>query len=373
MTLSEVQLAFRSIENDLKEELKTLSASKTQNLQLQALLEAKMKNWPRDLSQRLSEELFGLGPLKELLDSEEFTEILVLDFDNILVEQNGRLTPYPDQFLSNWTFRNCVERLFSLLKTQCDLSRAAVDAHYKNFRVHVIQRPLVSSDYQLSFRRHPLQRWSFDKLLTCGFLNREQADQLSLLIEEKKNMIIVGPTGSGKTTLLKACLNEVENTDRVVVIEDTHEIEPPNTFSTHLLARESENLNLKSYTLGDLLRQSLRMRPDRLVVGEVRGGEAKELLMALSTGHQGSFGTLHAGSAQEALFRLEFLIQMGAPQWSLESLRRLIFLSLQNIVVVGHQERRRKLKGIYSISSMENSGLLLEQFRPRSLKSSQMF
>ena len=367
MTLSELYLAFQSLESDLLRDLK-LGQGSTSTIQIEENVKNKIKNWPRPLAQRLLDELFDFGPLKALLADTSLNEVLVLDFDNIVVEKGHRLEKAEDHFLSPWTYRNFVQRLFTLTQAKTDLNHAAVDTQLNEFRIHIIQKPLVNSDFQISFRRHPKIKWNFEMLCNSGTLTSENADLLKQLIDEKKNLLIAGPTGSGKTTLLKACLNELPQNERVVVIEDTHEIDAPNEFSSHLLCRQSESDHLKNFTLSDLLRQSLRMRPDRLVVGEVRGGEAKDLLLALSTGHGGSFGTLHAASVQETLFRLEFLIQMGAPQWSLESIRRLIFLSLQNIVIVGKSEQGRSVKAIHRLTSLETSGILTEQMQSRALQ-----
>jgi pilus assembly protein CpaF len=156
-------------------------------------------------------------------------------------------------------------------------------------------------------------------------------------------------------------LQELPQNERVVVLEDTAEIVIPNDASTRLLTRHDSHGLLPTVDLTELLRQSLRMRPDRLVVGEVRSAEAKDLLLALSTGHQGSMGTLHASSASQAILRLEMLVQLGAPHWSLTTIRRLLGLSLNGIVVVGRNAQgERKLQSIYELSAVEETGVLLD-------------
>lgn len=364
MTLSELHLAFHSLEHDILHQLQSLPRDQFGGEQVQETLKRKMGKWPRPIAERLISEVFGFGPLEKLLDEEELNEILILNFDNIIVERQGRLEKFNDQFLSPWTYKNFVQRLFSLTGAKTDLNLACVDTQWNGFRLHIVQKPLVSSEFQISLRKHPNKKWQFKDLLSSGFIQSTDEELLRSLLAGRRSFLVVGPTGSGKTTFLKACLNEIETQERVVILEDTKELETPNDFSSHLLCRSSESAHLKNYDLSDLLRQSLRMRPDRLVVGEIRGGEAKDLLMALSTGHEGSMGSLHASTAQEALFRLEFLIQIGAPQWSLESIRRLIFMSLHAIVVIGKEKGQRKLKGIYRLSSLEKSGLSVEQIRP---------
>ena len=154
----------------------------------------------------------------------------------------------------------------------------------------------------------------------------------------------------------------MRSNERVILIEDTQELALPNSASTRLLTRKDAQGVLPIIDQMELVKQSLRMRPDRIVMGEIRGAEAKDLLMALSTGHSGSFATLHATDPQQALLRLEMLIQLGASFWSLEAIRNLIFLSLQNVIVVGRSPSGvRVLKGIYVLSSRETSGILVER------------
>jgi pilus assembly protein CpaF len=176
---------------------------------------------------------------------------------------------------------------------------------------------------------------------------------------------LIGPTGSGKTAVLNACLAEISKDERVVILEDTDELRCANPLSTKLLSRWDSQKILSEVTLSDLVRLSLRLRPDRLVMGEVRGPEAKDLLMALSTGHRGSLATLHAETAQQALLRLEMLIQLGAPQWSLQAVRQLIHLSLDVIVVLKMEGRRRRLHGMWRLSSLETFGFTLEPIAER--------
>jgi pilus assembly protein CpaF len=185
---------------------------------------------------------------------------------------------------------------------------------------------------------------------------------MKALVADKKNFLVIGPTGSGKTSLIDACLNSLKSNERVLILEDTFELRCPNPVSGKLMTRFDPNGVLPEITTYDLLRSALRMRPDRLVIGEIRGQEAKDYLLAISTGHAGSFSSLHASQASEALLRLEMLIQMAAPQWSLMAIRRLLMLSLDGFAVLA---RRRQdgsnFVGYWELSSLEENGIILEQ------------
>lgn len=180
-------------------------------------------------------------------------------------------------------------------------------------------------------------------------------------MKEKKNILLVGPTSSGKTTCLQALLSLVESDERCILIEDTKELTPPNAVSISLLAREFSFGTIQAVTLEDLIKRAMRLRPDRLIIGEVRGSEAYSLLLALSTGHKGSLSSLHASSAKQALLRLEMLVQLGAPDWEIRSIRRLMTLSLDCLLVVEQTPQGRKLKELCEIKSLEESGIILER------------
>lgn len=313
------------------------------------------------LRQRILDELFGSGPLEKLLSDEEITEIIVNGHDSIWFEKHGEFRPLADHFLSPFTLSQFISRICSEAKMKLDLSQPFADGSWKGLRVHLAQAPLSEQSFTVCLRRHPKSSWRLFEFLENGFCTRDEADVLKSLIETRANFLVVGPTGSGKTSLLSALLNELPDNERLVVIEDTPEIKLPNKFSTRLVTRLDDHGVLKNFNQSDLVKQSLRMRPSRLVVGEVRGPEAKDLLLALSTGHSGSLGSLHASCARQALLRLEMLVQMGAPLWSLDTVRNLILLSLQFIVVVEMKNRRRRLEGVYKLSALEKFGFLLEK------------
>ena len=312
--------------------------------------------------ERWSEELYGCGPLHSLLEEDDITEIIVQGHEHILYEKNGAFQKLQDAFLTPLTFRNFIFRLMQEAEIRTDLQQPCADGQWRSFRVHLIQRPLVPYEFHLTLRKQRLRAFNLEDLAERAMISVEQKLLLEQIIHEKKNILVVGSTGSGKTTLLNALLLAAKE-ERVVALEDTKELKMPNSHSVALLTRQDPQGHLKNFDLGDLLRQSLRMRPERLLVGEIRGGEATQLLMALATGHSGSLGTLHAEDPWQALLRLEMLVQIGAPQWNLQSVRQLIWQSLDLILVVEQKDQKRRLKELYQISSLEPHGFLLEPYR----------
>lgn len=315
-----------------------------------------------DYRSRLECEYFGSGPIEPLLKDAGVTEIIMNGRESIWFEKNGRLNKLPDIFLSDLNYRNFIARISRDSGIEANLDRPFADGRWQDCRVHIAIPPASGDEAVLTLRRHPLSPWTFERLQGNLWAKPEALSELQRLIDERKNVLIVGCTGSGKTSVLNAFLSEIASDERVVIIEDTAELKVPNSVSTKLLTRRDPQGLLREIDQSELVRQALRMRPDRLVMGEIRGGEAKDLLMAFATGHNGCFGTLHADSARQALLRLEMLIQLGAPQWSLQAVRTLIWLSVQAIVVVGRtRDGKRKLEGIYQISSLEEIGFLIEK------------
>ncbi len=311
---------------------------------------------------RIEREFFGLGPLQELVDNPDITEIIVNGRTTIFFERNGSLSRFPDRFFSEMTFRNCVERICHSFRSEFNLQFPFCSGQWKNFRVQVCGPFGDKNTLRLTLRRHPECPWTFEELVKTGWCRNEEALCFKSLIDSRKSLLVVGGTGSGKTSVLNALLQLVSENERCVILEDTPELSAPNESSIKLISRHDAQKNLRDIDLGELVTQSLRLRPDRIVMGEVRGPEAKDLLMAFATGHDGSFGTLHARSASEALIRLEMLVQLGAPQWNLQAVRNLIQLCLQYLVVTERlPSGKRHLNGIYRIASVEPFGILTEK------------
>ncbi len=309
---------------------------------------------------RLREEFFGLGPLQSLVDDDSVLEIVINGPHEILFEKAGRLQQLQDEFLSQNTFNSFVAKICREARIKVDLAQPFADGRWQNFRIHIGCFPLTHCSHHITLRRVSASRWTLEQLQSLDWATPKQIEIMRKLIHERKNLLFVGPTGCGKTTALGACLASLPETERTVIIEDTDELHRPNLASTKLLTRAQGSESLPEVSLDVLVRQSLRMRPQRLVMGEVRSGEAKDLLLALATGHSGSMGTLHASDARQALLRLEMLVQLGAPQWNVLAIRQLIHLSVEALVVCGFQNGKRQLEGIFKVAALESIGFLLE-------------
>lgn len=322
---------------------------------------------------RIESELSGYGPIDQLLLDSGVTEILVNRFDQVFYEKGGRLYQSSDYFYSEQTYHLALDRLAQSCGTYLNREKPFIESQLNKLRITIIFAEISRGQPVLSIRIQPENQWTLPLFEKNNFLNAQQLALIEKIISEKKNFLVVGGTSSGKTSFLQALLEKVagkvmqetpdktKNFERIVIIEDTQELHLPNIASVSLLTRQDPSQTVSDINMDDLLKRALRLRPDRLVIGEIRGAEAKSLLLALSTGHDGSFGSLHARSAQEAMLRLEMLIQMGAPQWSLTSIRKLIAMTVQYIFVLEKKNGSRKLKAIVEINSLEETGFTLTQ------------
>ena len=324
------------------------------------VLENLIAEAPEELRLRLHAEFFTVGPLQPLLNDPAVLEVVVNGASEIWFERAGEFARLQDSFLVEQTFKNFVDRVCASSGIKVDLAQPFADGRWMGFRVHLGCAPLTHCSHHLTLRRLPENPWTLEKLQALQWCPPDAMAILRAQIRERKNILFIGPTGCGKTSVLGACLKELPQNERVVILEDTDELPRPNSASSKLLTRHLACASLPDVSLTDLVRQSLRMRPFRIVMGEVRGGEAKDLLLALATGHSGSLGTLHASDARQALLRLEMLVQIGAPQWSVQAIRQLIQLSVDTLVVCGSEGGHRRLEGIYKVAALESCGLLLE-------------
>jgi len=370
MNFHELEKAFQSVHQKLAQhgstDLHQLTAEGYNNLQshnewIQSKITSSTKQFDETIQKRIQDEYLNSGPLTPLLEDEVITEVIMNGPRNIWYEKQGVFHPWSDFFLSDLTYRNFILRLCSESDLQTNLNIPCGNGRWKDFRIHLVTPPLTPQFSRMTLRRHPKNPWTFSKLLNEEWAEPSDLEKIKKLVLTHKNILFVGPTGSGKTSILNACLQEIPFNERVISIEDTSEIQCPNPVSTQLFTRYDHNQQLKNYSEMELLKEALRMRPHRLVMGEIRGQEAKDLVLSLATGHKGAMATLHADDPWQALWRLEMLVQLGAPQWSLQAIRRLILLSLDHLICVTQYKNHRQFKGLYKITSLEETGFLLEK------------
>ncbi|HEX2360159.1 MAG TPA: CpaF family protein [Solirubrobacterales bacterium] len=274
-----------------------------------ALLEAPTR---ARLAELILREAVGLGPLEELLADPAVEEVMVNGPERVFVERGGALEPTEVRFPSEQALRDAIERILAPLGRRVDELSPMVDARLEDgSRVNVVVPPLAVDGPSLSIRRFSASRPGPDELVELGTLTAELRDELGAAVAARRSILISGGTGSGKTTLLNALSAYVEASERVITIEDAAELRVRQPHVVRLESRPSNVEGRGLVTIRDLLRNALRMRPDRIVIGEVRGAEALDLLMALNTGHEGALSTVHANSPDDALRRIETLALMA--------------------------------------------------------------
>ncbi|MDJ0953562.1 MAG: ATPase, T2SS/T4P/T4SS family [Acidimicrobiia bacterium] len=290
----------------------------------------------------------GLGPLEPLLDEPGVSDILVNSDGSVWVERDGSLQPQAGGFDGPEQLMITIERILTPLGLRLDRASPAVDARLPDgSRLHAMMPPATPDGPVLAIRRFNRFVASLDELVAMKSITAAGADVLRGLVEERSNMLVCGATGSGKTTLLNVLSWEIPGTERVVTVEDAAELQ----LSGHVVRLEGRPPNsegLGAITLRELLRHALRLRPDRIVVGEVRGAEAFDLVQALSTGHDGSLSTVHASSAEEALWRIQTLALLE-PAATASTLRRQVRSVVDAVVVLGRTEGRRVVSSITQV------------------------
>ncbi len=306
----------------------------------------------------LLDEALGLGPLEPLLADASVTEIMVVDPATIYVERAGRLELTSTRFTDEERVRAVIERIVTPLGRRIDESQPLVDARLPDgSRVNAIIRPLALRGSCITIRRFPKRRLMVDDFLRLGSLTPRIAKFLERAVVAKKNILISGGTGSGKTTLLNVLSASIPSVERIVTIEDAAELQ---LHQPHVVALETKHANMEgrgAFTIRDLVRNSLRMRPDRIVVGECRGGEALDMLQAMNTGHDGSLTTIHANSPIEALSRLETLVLMAGVDLPSQAIREQIARSIHVIVQQTRlSDGSRKITHVSEIAELDPNG-----------------
>jgi pilus assembly protein CpaF len=319
------------------------------------------------LEDRLSlrKELFNsfrrLDILQELVDNRKITEIMVNGKDCIFVEEEGKIHRWDRAFRSEENLQDLIQQIVSRVNRTVNISRPIADARLPDgSRVHVVLPPAALDGPVLTIRKFP-EPFDMDRLTDCGTVTPEAAEFLKTMVIAGYNIFISGGTGSGKTTFLNALSGFIPPEERIITIEDSAELQIrhiPNLV--RLETRTETGEGVEPVTMSDLIRASLRMRPDRIIVGEVRGGEALDMLQAMNTGHDGSISTGHANSAADMLTRLETMVLMQASSLPLEAIRQQIASALDIIIHLGRmRDRSRRVLEIEEVTGCENGKILL--------------
>ena len=315
----------------------------------------------RQLAGELVHDMLGLGPLQPLLDDDTVADIMVNGPDRVFIERAGKVTLSKVQFRDATHVANICQRIAAGIGRRVDESSPMVDARLKDgSRVNIVFPPLALDGPYMSIRKFARRRIDFDQLVAFGTMTKPVAKILEIAGRSRLNIIISGGTGSGKTTLLNAISSHIEMSERIVTIEDAAELQ---LQQPHVVRMETRPLSLEGrgeVNQRDLVRNALRMRPDRIIVGEVRGYEAFDMLQAMNTGHDGSMSTIHANTTRDALTRIENMVQMGNVGLPTRSIRQQIVGAVDLIVQVSRQrDGVRRLLQISEVCGMEGEVIIL--------------
>ena len=326
--------------------------------------------------QQVYSSIRGFGMLDTIMNDETITEVMINGPDNVFIEQNGRVHKLDKQFESQRKLEDIIQRIVGLAGREVNQANPICDTRLPDgSRVNVVLPPIALCGPTVTIRKFSKTPMTIEKLIQYKSITKEIAEKLELLVKAKYNIFISGGTGSGKTTFLNALSNYIPKDERVITIEDSAELQIVGV--ENLVSMETRNANASGagqITIRDLIKSSLRMRPERIVVGEVRGGEALDMLQAMNTGHDGSLSTGHANSTQDMLSRLETMVLQGAEGLPLEAIRQQIASAVDIIIhlsrlrdktrktmeiteVVGYEDGKIVLNPLYVFEEDENSTL----------------
>ena len=315
-----------------------------------------------EIVKALLDELKGLGPLQSLLENDHISDIMINGPSDIFIEIAGKVQKSEIQFVNEKQLNTIAKRIASVVGRRIDDSKPLCDARLADgSRVNIVIPPLAIDGTSVSIRKFKEQKIRLEHLVEFGAMSVEMAKVLSIASHCKCNILISGGTGSGKTTLLNALSGFIGDSERIVTIEDAAELQLQQPHIVRLETREASVEGTGEVTARDLVINALRMRPDRIIVGECRGGEAFEMLQAMNTGHDGSMSTLHANTPRDAIARIESMVMMATANLPIQAIRRTIVSAVDLIVQVKRlHDGSRKVMYISEIVGLEGESVVME-------------
>ncbi|GGI66951.1 pilus assembly protein CpaF [Shewanella hanedai] len=372
MNNKEIYLSFRS------QIFEALDAQMIANMpreellrQIQSAVEVLASNFNQPIStavrsmtvKNLVDELLGLGPLQPLLEDDSINDIMVNGPDQIFYERHGKIHSSEVVFVNEAQLLEIAQRIAARVGRRVDESSPMVDARLNDgSRVNIVIKPIAIDGTTISIRKFREQKIGLEELVGFGSLSAEMARVLMIAARCRLNILISGGTGSGKTTLLNALSSYIAEDERIITIEDAAELNLQQPHVVRLETRPASIENSGKVDQRDLIINSLRMRPDRIILGECRGAEAFEMLQAMNTGHDGSMSTLHANTPRDAISRVESMVMMASLNQPLDAIRRTIVGAVHLVVQVNRQrDGSRKITSISEVVGLEGENVVMEE------------
>lgn len=315
-----------------------------------------------DIGDQVFSMIRGLGLLDSILHDETITEVMINGHRDIFIEKDGKVVRLDEEFENEEKLEDVIQKIVGMAGREVNEANPIVDTRLQDgSRVNVVLPPISLKGPIVTIRKFSKEPMTIERLIRYGSLTKEIAEVLEILVRAKYNIFICGGTGSGKTTFLNAISNYIPQDERVITIEDSAELQI--TSVDNLVSLETRNANtagVGAITIRDLIKSALRMRPERIVVGEVRGAEALDMLQAMNTGHDGSLSTGHANSTKDMLSRLETMVLTGAEGLPLEAVRQQIASAVDIIVHLSRlRDKSRKTMEITEVAGYENGKIIL--------------
>lgn len=342
-------------DEELEEKIEEIVAEKTSSMYFP--IEEKL-----DVVQKVYSSIRGLGLLDTIMNDENITEVMINGPDNVFIEKSGRLIKLDQHFESQRRLEDIIQRIVGQAGREVNQANPICDTRLQDgSRVNVVLPPIALCGPTMTIRKFSKDPMTIEKLIEYGSITKEIADILEKLVRAKYNIFVCGGTGSGKTTFLNALSNYIPHDERIITIEDSAELQIKGV--DNLVSLETRNANASGageITIRDLIKSSLRMRPERIVVGEVRGGEALDMLQAMNTGHDGSLSTGHGNSTHDMLSRLETMVLQGAKGLPLEAIRQQIGSALDIMIHLSRlRDKSRKTMEITEVLGYEDGEIKL--------------